>query len=189
MGQIIKPVVEEFNPVWISFFRYGQDRNGSGEDCDITQIPETFGSSGLYRSVRFRVKHTNDGGEAFEASVMKRIDESDFKASGFLDFPFVADFGSDRFIGEPRTTERKAHRAELIAEFLNVGAKLFLHALIGPNENGFFHLEENAHFGSSFEAIRHLFCNMTDAPTIVAVDSERRWLPNPIGEKQILIRG
>jgi len=189
VGRVIGPVVEAFSPTWIWFSRYCEGEDASNVDCDITQIPRWFGPNGFYRSVRFRVSIPTAIQEKFEEATMATIDESGFKASGFLHYPYINDLGGDRFIAEPRTHERRKHRADLMVEFLNASAKLFLHALLGPDEQGLYRLEHNADasLGSSFGVIRHLFCNMTNAPTPVFLDKNGKVKAHPSDEVQVLI--
>jgi hypothetical protein len=183
-------MVESFHPDWIWFSRYEEGTEGSSYDCDLRKIPESFGPGGFYRSVRFRVSISPAIQQQFEQSTMAAIDSSGFKATGFLNYSHIDDLSGDRFLAEPRTEETKKRRAALIVRFLDASATLFMDAIIGPDEQGLYRLEQNAgaRWGSSFLAIRHLFCNMTNAPTPVFINQQGEVQPHPSGEVQILIR-
>lgn len=188
VGCVIRPVVTSLEPHWFWFSRYEENKNDSGGDCDIRAIPEAFARDGFYRSVRFRFCVAEAVVEEFEKAALKLIDDAGWKVSGFLDYPYVDDLAADRFFGEPRNPARKKERAELMVRFLDASARLFFSALTGPDERGLYRLEHNDCYGSSFAATRHLFCNMTNAPTPVHLDSEGKWKPAPNGEVQILRR-
>jgi hypothetical protein len=189
VGRVIKPVVERHKPEWMWFSRYGEDKKGSSVDCDISKIPAHFCKNGLYRSVRFRACIDRGSQKEFEQETLERIHEAEFAVSGFIDYPYVDDLAHPRFLGEPRTPERKMCRAELMARYLDAGARLYFDALKGPDAGNFYELEPNENFGSSFEAMRHLFCNMTNAPTPVWVDGDGVVQPNPLGEVMVHVQG
>ena len=61
-----------------------------------------------------------------------------------------------------------------MAAFLTATSRLFIDALQGPDDQGYFRLEHNTEqnnnpHGSTFESIHHLFCNITDPPLHVLV--------------------
>jgi len=190
VGRVIAPVVQEFAPNWIWFSRYEEGADGSSLDSDLSKIPAWFGPNGFYRSVRFRVSIPAAIQGEFERNTMARIGESGYAATGFLDYFYVDDLASGRFMAGPATPERRRKRADLIARFLNASANLFIDALIGPDENGLYHIERNSHAlcESFFSDVRHLFCNMTNAPTPVFIDKDGAVQPHPSGEIQIIIQ-
>jgi len=188
MGHVIKPIVEKFNPAWFWFSRYEEYAEGSANDTDLTQIPGSFCKDGLYRSVRFRMHSTPETQCALEPATLALIADAGFRAAGFLDYDYIYDLASGRFLGEPRTAERLQRRADLHARFLDATSRVYLDALLGPDENNCFVPEPNSTYGSSFAAMRHLFCNMTNAPTPVWVDENENVLPNPSGEVVILVK-
>jgi hypothetical protein len=106
-----------------------------------------------------------------------------------LNYPYIEDLASPRFLAEPRTQERERRRAGLHVSFLDATSKLFLDALTGPDDEGLYHVEQNAKAfaNSSFTAVRHLLCNMTEAPTPIFVDEAGNILPHPSGEIQIVV--
>jgi hypothetical protein len=190
VGRVIAPVVQEFSPGWIWFSRYEEGPEASSLDSDISKIPMWIGPDGYYRSVRFRVSMAVAIQREFEQNTMERINDSGFAASGFLDYLSIDDLGSGRFIAEPGTLERRRKRADLMAGFLNASANLFIDALIGPDKDGLYHVERNSHAlcGSFFSDVRHLFCNMTNAPTPVFIDKDGAVQPHPSGEIQVIMR-
>lgn len=189
VGLVIKPVTETYSPGWIWFSRYEEEAEGSGSDCDLAEIPQSFGPGGIYRSIRFRLSVGDAAREQLEAATMEKIGQAGFEASGFLDYPYIDDLASDRFLAEPRTPERMRCRADLMARFLDASAKLFMDALTGPDANGLYHLESIPRMlcASPFSATRHLLCNMTNAPTPVFIDQAGNILPHPSGEVQVVI--
>ena len=60
VGRVIKPVVERHKPEWMWFSRYGEDKERSSVDCDISKIPTHFGKNGFYRSVHSALVSTVD---------------------------------------------------------------------------------------------------------------------------------
>ena len=188
LGRVVKPVVEKYRTEWFWFSRYEEYERESRGDCDLSQIPETFRAEDIYRSVRFRVCIAAGTRPAMEEETTGLLEAAGFRASGFLDYPYVEDLAQPRFLGEPRTAERMKQRADLHARFLDATSRVFLDALQGPDKNDCYRVEENSHFGSSFQAMRHLFCNMTNAPTPVWVDENEVAQPNPSGEVVILVK-
>ena len=189
VGRVIKPVVERHKPEWMWFSRYGEDKERSSVDCDISKIPTHFGKNGFYRSVRFRACIDRGSQKEFEQETLDRIREAEFAASGFIDYPYVDDLAHPRFLGEPRTPERKMCRAELMGRYLDAAARLYFDALKAPGAGNSYELEPNENFGSSFEGMRHLFCNMTNAPTPVFVNEDGAVQPNPSGEVVVTVQG
>jgi hypothetical protein len=188
VGRVIKPVVERHKPEWMWFSRYREGKQGSSVDCDISRIPDQFCTNGLYQSVRFRVCIDRGTQKRFEQEALQRIQEAEFAVSGFIDYPYVDDLAHPRFLGEPRTAERRLRRAELMARYLDASARLYFDALKGQDPANFYQLEANENFDSSFEAMRHLFCNMTNAPTPVWVNGNGVVQPNPLGEVLVAVQ-
>jgi hypothetical protein len=190
LGRVVKPVTEKFSPVWFWFSRYEEGRDGSNTDCEISKIPDSFRSAeDLYRSVRFRYCIPAAIQNNFEETTWSNMEASGFKASHFLNYPYIEDLASPRFLAEPRTEERQQRRADLHVSFLDATTKLFLDALTGPDDKGLYHVENNtkAFCNSSFTSVRHLLCNMTEAPTPIFVDEAGNILPHPSGEIQIIV--
>jgi len=188
LGRVVKPVIGEFKPEWFWFSRYEEYEKQSQTDCDLSLIPASFRSEDIYRSVRFRVCVAVDTRQALEERTLELMSEAGYCASGFLDYAYIDDLAQPRFLGEPRTDERLVRRADLHARFLDATSRVFLDALLGPDEDGCYRVEENDCYGSSFSAMRHLFCNMTNAPTPVWVDENEVAQPNPSGEVVILVK-
>jgi len=188
LGRVVKPVVEKHHPEWFWFSRYEEYERESRGDCELSMIPATFSAGDVYRSVRFRVCIPAEARAALEEETTGLLNAAGFRASGFLDYAYIDDLAQPRFLGEPRTAERMEQRANLHARFLDATSRVFLDALHGPDANGYYRVEDNAHFGSSFQAMRHLFCNMTNAPTPVWVDENEVAQPNPSGEVVILVK-
>ena len=80
-------------------------------------------------------------------------------------------------------------RAELMGRYLDAAARLYFDALKAPGAGYSYELEPNENFGSSFEGMRHLFCNMTNAPTPVFVNEDGAVQPNPSGEVVVTVQG
>jgi hypothetical protein len=189
LGGVVWPVTKQFPPLWYWFSRYEEGRQGSNTDCDLASIPASFGVRDIFRSVRFRYAIPAGIREEFEAEASALISSSGFAASGCLDYPYIEDLASPRFLAEPRTPERQLSRADLHAAFLHATSRLFMDALTGPDDKGLYRAEHNALTlcNSSFSAVRHLFCNMTEAPTPIFVDEAGNIKPHPSGEIQIVV--
>ena len=196
VGRVIRPAIDGRTLVWLWFSRYGGGRDISLGDTDLSAIPDAFnhGTQEIpsWRSVRFRIACDAALLPALEEAVIGLINSNDYWASSFLDYPWIDDLAADRFLGEPRTSARRVARAQLMGHFLGAAANLYLSALEGPDENLQFRQESNSDVypwaaGSVFEPMRHLFVNMTGAPTQVAVEGQNVQ-PHPLGERQVLFR-
>lgn len=123
--------------------------------------------------MRFRFCVTEQARVAFEQRAEALIDANGYRVSDFRDYDYIADAGSNRFLGtESRQPGRDRQRADLTVRFYNAISKLVTDALVGPDEAGRFQLETNDDRiqnprGSIFQSPLHLFCNMTNAPTDV----------------------
>ncbi len=174
LGRVIAPLVQgEPCPEWFWFSRYVQPPDGNDlGDCDISQIPEAFAFEGnTSRSLRLRYAVSAADREVFERKAQGLIAASGCKISDCREYLWIADLGGPRFLGEDRRAARCRTRADLMAKSLWALCQLMLDSLQGPNEDGRYRLEtgdpkHNPH-GSSFESIHHLFCNITDVPTVV----------------------
>lgn len=179
-GRVLRPLTVEFAERldWFWFSRYGSTSDDSG-DCDIAQIPGTYKgpreSDGreIHRSLRFRFSVHDDRQAEFERRAFELIDGHGYAISDFRPYDFVADTGSNRFLGnENRLPGRAAQRALLVTQFYMTTSRLVIDALVGPDEQGRYRLESNDDeaenpAGSSFQSLHHLFCNITSVPTDV----------------------
>ena len=167
VGNILVPVLRNNRPKWFWFSRYESDRTDSG-DCNISKIPQAyeFQPDGIYRSLRFRFLSPS---EEFEDSLKKAILACSCAISDIRDYSPKGDAASNRFLGEPRTEEKRKKRAELVISQFHATSELFIDCLKGPDSEGYFSLEsdpdsgQNPH-GSIFESVHHIFCNQTDVP-------------------------
>lgn len=186
LGRVIAPLTHEHpSLLWFWFSRYVQERDEDVGDCDISQIPASFEFPGsLLCSVRFRYALPEEDRLSFEARAQELIDASGARVSDFREYDWVGDLGGDRFVGEDRSDVRRQIRAELVVAFCTAVSRLTLDCLRGPGRKGRYRLEENDSpqnpYGSSFESLHHLFCNMTDVPTFVLLDGGQpatHWMP------------
>jgi len=173
LGHVVAPLVESAPTLTCFWFsRYVLPPGIDDGDCDISQIPEPFFFAGnTSRSLRLRYAIPESDCQAFEDRAQALIAASGCNISDFRPYPWIADLGGPRFLGEDRDDARCATRADLMANFLCALSRLVVNSLRGPDEDGRYRLEtadpgQNRH-GSSFEAIHHLFCNITDVPTSV----------------------
>jgi hypothetical protein len=198
VGRVISPVVRAAAPSWYWFSRYGENRVDSSVDCNFGEIPPEYehkmaGSEGLWRSVRFRVAIRASDLTDFEGRTLELLNQHNYSASGFIDYLWIDDLAAERILAEPRTQERKVVRAKLVAAYLHAASEVFIDALREPDDNGQFRQEKNESYsfgcGSSLEPLRHLFVNMTNAPTQIFFSEDtgqRRLLPHILGEPQII---
>lgn len=184
VGRVLRPLIDEYSAhlQWFWFSRYGATAEDSG-DCDLTLIPAQYRqpiepgseSGEFHRSVRFRFAVTAEHQEDFEQRARQLIEMHGYRISDFRPYDFVADTGSNRFLGcEHRQPGRAATRALLVTQFYMATCRLFMDALVGPDEAGRYRLESNDDdiqnpAGSSFQSLLHLFCNITNVPTDVYV--------------------
>lgn len=181
IGRIFRPLRERFADrlEWFWFSRYGEFADDL-DDCEAGNISSEYmlprAEGGLsHRSMRFRYSVADGRLEEFEQSAKQLIDGHGYSISDFRPYDFVADTGSDRFLGvENRLPGRAEQRAWLVTQFYMASSRLVLDALAGPDADGRYRLETNDHLhqnprGSTFQSIHHLFCNITGTPTDVYV--------------------
>ena len=194
VGRVIKPAIAAHATLWFWFSRYIQLRTESGEDTDLAAIPDACnflqGERIFLRSIRFRIAVDEAESPAFEERVMELIVANRYSASSFLDYDWIGDMAADRFLAPPRTQQRRQQRATLVAPFLNAAAHIYLDALKEADDHAQFHLETNEGYpfglGSSLEPLRHLFVNLTGAPTQIAIKAGQIE-SHPLGEPQVVL--
>ncbi len=175
VGCILAPLVSQNNLTWFWFSRYVTDVSDSG-DCAIAQIPGdfVFSPGNFYKSLRFRFSIKTEAQDAFEANLTQAINDTGACISDIRDYELIDDVASDRFLGDPRSYERRQKRANLVVHHFLSTSRLFIDCIQGPNQHGYFFLEsdpnsgQNPH-GSIFESVHHIFCNQTDVPLSVLV--------------------
>lgn len=172
LGKVVRPVANDAAIKWFWFSWYNVPEDAG--DCDLDKIPESFVSAdGIRRSVRFRYSVGEGDRDLFEARVRERIDAADAAISDFRDYDVLGDLGGDRFLGEPRTDERKAQRKETVVALVAAISRLTLDALVEVGD-GTWAVEQNDNeqagpFHSSFASPLHLFANITRGPVVVPV--------------------
>ena len=87
------------------------------------------------------------------------------------EYNYVSDLGSDRFLGDNKTTQNREHRADLIYNYLYSISQLFVNFLSYNDDKDYYYLENETkskfnHY-ISFESLHHLFCNITECPLFV----------------------
>lgn len=183
IGRVFRPLTNEFSDElnWFWFSRYLQEATDSA-DCDISLTPDEYkrplDSPGVphHRSMRLRFSISDPlRCSAFEQRAREVIDVGGYRISDFRDYDYVADTGSNRFLGvENRQPGRAKQRAILATTFYCAISKLVVDAIVGPDDHGRFRMETNDDLNqnprrSTFQSFLHLFCNITDVPTDVYV--------------------
>jgi len=183
IGRVFRPLTSEFADAlnWFWFSRYLQEASDSG-DCDISLVPDEYkrplDTSGAprHRSMRLRFNISNPQiCSAFEQRAREVINAGGYRISDFRDYDYVADTGSNRFLGiENRQPGRAEQRAILAASFYCSISKVVVDAIVGPDGNGRFRMETSDDLlqnpgRSTFQSFLHLFCNITNVPTDVYV--------------------
>jgi hypothetical protein len=185
LGIIVHPVVQQFQKdlAWYWFTRYDCTAQMDEGDCDISKIPTEFMDQNTkhYRSVRFRYAIVPDKTTEFEKACLTFIDDAKCAASDFRAYSLIADLGNTRHLEDPRTPEREKERAQLVVENYFSLARICLHALRGPDQNGHFSLPHYQQQPGTptppFSAIHHVLCNMTDIPLFVGILQPRPFGP------------
>lgn len=182
IGRVFRPLTTEFcgQLEWFWFSHYGSDA-AETEDCDVSLIPENYkqplepGAEATHRSMRFRFAIADAHEALFEQRALQLINEHGYSISDFRHYDFVADTGSNRFLGnQNRLPGRAEQRALLVTQFYLACSRLVIDALVGPDETGRYRMEDNDDkvcnpAGSSFQSLHHLYCNITGTPTDVYV--------------------
>lgn len=177
VGRVIAPLVKAHKISHFWFSRYGEDKNGSQGDTDLTKIPVSFRhpQADFYRSVRFRLWLPNTVDQpTFEKDLFAHVGSASCAIADLRHYADLDDLACERFCGGTYSESRRAERRDLLRNFLSSTAHLFVQMLEGPNSAGEFHLEENKDKGNNpdgatFQSVHHLFCNMTDVPLTVFV--------------------
>jgi len=199
VGKIIAPVVNTPHIHWFWFSRYGEDKGGSSEDCNLDHIPPEYNHdldpthNGLWRSIRFRYAVVAMRCSQVEKKILCLLAKSDYAASCCLPYHWSDDLASDRMLVPPHSRQRKLKRARGMAKALHGAAEVFIDCLQQAPSGQFFQ-EKNSYiwgFGSSMEPLRHLLVNMTGAPTQVVVQSNPNNSLVPrghlLGEPQVIV--
>ena len=182
IGRLFRPLVAEFDEHldWFWFSRYGSPAEES-DDCDIELISAEYkhplkpGDPAFHRSIRFRYAIADEWQALFEQRAQQLITAYGYCISDFRPYDFVADTGSNRFLGnKKRQPGHRQQRALLVTQFYMATSRLVIDALIGPDKNNRYQCETNDDLvqnpaGSSFQSLLHVFCNITSAPTDVYV--------------------
>jgi hypothetical protein len=176
VGHIIAPLVKKYQLHHFWFSRYGEGAEGSKGDTDLTKIPPGFELNGLYRSVRFRLWLPESQRAAFEQELRATVTGVGCWIFDLRDYPDLDDLASKRFCGGNFAQTRREERRDEMREFLSATARLFVHMLESPNSQQEFRLEDNTERnnnteGVTFQSVHHLFCNMTEVPLFVFVDT------------------
>jgi len=187
LGRVFRPIASEFadSLEWFWFSRYAFEIDGADEehcDCDFKEIPDSFKRTapGLHghrhRSLRFRFEVQDRNQAACEGRLAALIAEHGYSISDIRDYKDVADTGSSRHLGvENRQPGRNIRRSRLISELYCSICRLALDALVesdlATHRFQFEHNDDKENFfGSTFETIHHMLCNITRVPVPVLLD-------------------
>jgi hypothetical protein len=164
MARIIKPLVGRTGVKWVWVTRYAF-LTLDFSDSDGSKAPEGFFEKPLYRSLRFRYEIEPERQDEFEAAGAEIVKSEGCWQADWRDFP-VDSLSGDRFLGSPRTDERRREREGLVMNYVDSVTRLALHALIPADDEGRFKIEDNDHHenphNSAFFSLHHLFCNTTN---------------------------
>lgn len=143
-----------------------------------------YGAVGSNKNILFRFEV--DGLPSVESDIKGLL--SEFPNSSYDDYDYATDIGkghNSRFLGINRHQQDPSKRGDIAFDFLHASARLFLDCITGPDESGYWKLEPETTSGysleSSMEQFHHLFCNLTGAPTFIAIVTH----PNQNG-KQVM---
>jgi hypothetical protein len=183
LGTTVKPVYEQYPDdirwMWVTRYvkPYDEEHPPGG-----SPLPKTFRLGRYCRYIWFRVSVARDSRQEILSRALRLATDAGCHThpEGWIDFPIVADLGSNRFIRAQAVQHERARRAELVVRFVDATVKLMLD-LLTKAEDGSWHFEPSTHDqnpkGSVFESVHHLFCNATQVPTTVLLseaDSELR---------------
>jgi len=174
VGRIIAPLISKYSISEFWFSRYGQDKNGSSQDTDLTKIPSHFESSGSWRSVRFRLWLSPHHQQAFESDLFDRVKDANCAIADLRVYDPFSDLAKTSLCGGEFSDARRHQRKDIVRDFLCATSRLFIHMLEGPNHLGEFELEKNPDRANcpdeaTFQYVHHLFCNLTEVPLSVSV--------------------
>lgn len=173
----LKPTLAGTGFDWIWATKYGLPWSA---DPTGDLVPGTFrvntpnGDYGCFVKFRYRTAAP----PSFESAVQKLCAGRGWHAV-FRDYDLVGDLGTDRFLSHEQqpgssTSARRAQRATVLVDFLTRTLFLALDALVSDGAGGW-RLEVSGHpenpTGSTFQSMVHLVCNLTDARTLVGVQT------------------
>lgn len=131
-----------------------------------------YGAVSAGKSILFRFEI--DDLNAIAAYVAELQQKFPSGPDGYTDYGHAGDLGcgeNSRFFGNNSRHQDKDRRGELAFDFVHACAKLYIDCLSGPDQSGYYQLEEEKSSGfnieTSFEQYHHLVCNMTYVPTFV----------------------
>jgi len=170
LGQVVLPLFQSYRSKvkWLWFTRYVSRLGDDDGDCDISKLPSNYLLNNAHRSIRLRFCAQKVDQKEFEGYGQQLIDQTGCFLSDWRDYDVIGDLGSDRFVSDGTNYNMRAERAKLVVDFLYSNSRLVLSCLVGPESNGRWMFEHNAHpqnpHNSTFESIHHLFCNTTAVP-------------------------
>ncbi len=163
MARIVKPLSEREGVKWVWVTRYAS-QTLDFSDSDGSKVPDGFFKGPLYRSLRFRYEVEHDRQNGFESFGSSLVESEMCWKADWRDYD--ESLCCDRFLGIPRTDERRRERRPLVMNFLDSVTRLTLHALVPADDEGRFKIEDNDHQenlrNSAFFSLHHLFCNTTE---------------------------
>lgn len=173
LGEIIVPFVSQYERQleWFWFSRYYCHREVDSGSCDIEKLlKECFNSDDCHRSLRFRFRISDTNPKPIEQALEDRIKKAKCVITDIRDYPVINDLASERFAPRGLSIERKINRAKLITNLYYSISKIVLDCLV-KDKDGKWKIEEcpnnNNYFGTIFESLHHLFCNITSVKTAV----------------------
>jgi hypothetical protein len=185
IGRVLGPLIVKYRKdlSWFWFARYVWFVGHSPEDkahCNFEQIPRAAKrpprgyTKPVIRSIRFRFQISRDAQKPFELSLRQQLKKHKAYISDIREYDLLGDLGGDRFVGDARRNDKlRKQRCKLIVDYLYAVSKLFVDALVGPDNNGRFAVEANSSpqnpQGSTFESLHHLFCNLTQPPLMIYI--------------------
>jgi hypothetical protein len=175
---VLGPTIQgtTFEWCWAANYTHPWDADATADKApDTFKIENDNKTFGFFVKFRYRLEQW----QTFENSV-RNVATSRGWFPVFGDYDLVADLGKDRFLATEQTgttaqpAPRRIQRAELLARFLHQGLLLALDALVQDGAVWRFeHNEDNQDnpTGSTFQSIVHLVCNLTQAATLVRMQS------------------
>ena len=177
-GLILQPLIQKYDISWFWFTRYGEGFSGSNVDTDLSGIPTHYKhpNQDAYRSVRFRIWIEDQDQTAVDSDLKSLVTSAACWIADLRHYPDIDDLADPRFCGGAYNLPRREERRDHMRDFLCSSARLFLHMLEGPDSSGGFKLEGNSDIGqnpdgATFQSIHHLFCNLTDVPLSIYLQS------------------
>ena len=174
IGKVIKPVVEGYAIRWLWITRYLQPVASTPHLTVPSEFQFVLPDAPDEPKAAFILFRLSIEDQSAHQRTIELGKAAGFFVSDWIEYDVVSDLGSNRFIHADANDAERFQRAHQIAMFMSAVATLLVYSL--REENGQWEVESNNDrvqnpANSFFQSVHHLFCNTTEVPLSVLVQS------------------